>query len=106
MIRHGCAPFLECSTRGERRLSAFGARLIRWGNRSIEDLYQSSKRFEDGTSVNQLECNEFYSNLWDWYIFENPDLLILIRQWPGLSDMFGQPGHVCQATELWRIRNK
>jgi hypothetical protein len=22
----------------------------------------------------------------------------------GLSDKFGKPGHCCQATELWRIR--
>lgn len=33
------------------------------------------------------------------------ELLRVIRAYPGLSDIFGQPGHVCQATELWRIRN-
>jgi hypothetical protein len=28
-----------------------------------------------------------------------------LKHAPGLSDMFGQVGHACQAEELWRIRN-
>jgi hypothetical protein len=55
--------------------------------------------------VNQEEVIKLYSQLWDEYISENPDLLKLIRDASGLSDMFGQEGHCCQATELWRIRN-
>jgi hypothetical protein len=47
----------------------------------------------------------FYAQLWDEYIEENPELLSVIREASGLSDIFGQPGHMCQATELWRIRN-
>ena len=37
-------------------------------------------------------------------LFENPGLLDVLRAASGLSDIFGQPGHCCQATELWRIR--
>ncbi len=55
--------------------------------------------------VNAEWCAQWYAHLWDQYIFENPQLLPLLRAAPGLSDMFGQPGHVCQATELGRIRN-
>ena len=49
MIRHGTAPFLECSTRGERRLSAFNARPSMLNGRSIEEAYQCSKVLPDGS---------------------------------------------------------
>ena len=114
MLKHGVAPFLECSSRGEKRLSAFYARVR---GRSIEERYQAAKKFEDGSTglgwreakgkraVNMAEVRELYSRLWDEYIGAHPELLELIRAESGLCDMFGQPGHVCQATELWRIRN-
>lgn len=117
MIRHGEAPFLECSSKGDRRFSAFSARLHAWGGRSIEEIYQSAKVFEDGTTnlnwreakgkkaVNQATVAVLYSNLWDTYIQENPHLLQVLKEASGLSDIFGQEGHCCQATELWRIRN-
>ena len=116
MIRHGAAPFLECSSRGERRLSAFAARIHGRGNRSIENIYQAAKVFADGSTglswreakgrkpVNAAETRTLYATLWDEYIAENPALLRLIADASGLQDMFGQPGHCCQATELWRIR--
>lgn len=117
MIRHGVAPYLECSSAGDRRFSAFHARLRRYGNRSIEDLYQASKVFDDGSSglswraakgrraVNQDRCAELYRSLWVQYIKENPDLLDVLVAASGLSDRYGQKGHCCQATELWLIRN-
>lgn len=116
MIRHGQAPFLECSSRGERRLSAFAARIRSQGNRSIEELYQAAKVFADGSTglswrdakgrkaVNQAEVQALHAALWDDYMAENPALLRLILDASGLQDLFGQPGHCCQATELWRIR--
>jgi hypothetical protein len=117
MIKHGSAPYLECSSRGDKRFSAFYARIRKRGNRSIEDLYQAAKVFEDGSSglnwkqakgkraVNAAECHQLYSQLWDDYIEENPHLLPILKAASGLQDMFGQRGHCCQATELWRIRN-
>jgi hypothetical protein len=117
MIRHGSPPFLECSSKGDARLSAFSARLRSHGGRSIEEIYQAAKIFEDGATgltwkeakgrraVNMDEVRALYGRLWDAYIAENPHLLDVIREASGLSDIFGQQGNACQATELWRIRN-
>lgn len=116
MIKHGKEPFLECSSKGDKRFSAFYARLRVYGNKSIEEIYQAAKVFEDGETglswreakgripVNQDEVTKLYSKLWDQYIWENQHLLEVLKQYNGLSDMFGQKGHVCQATELWRIK--
>ena len=115
MIRHGTSPFLECSSRGDKRFSAFCAIL---NGASIETQYQAAKVFEDGTTnlnwrqakgkraVNMKEVSALYSQLWDQYIEEHPELLEVLITQSGLSDMFGRPGCNCQATELWRIRNK
>ena len=116
MIKHGEAPYLECSSRGDKRFSAFYARLKAYDNRSIEEIYQAAKVFEDGSTglswrqakgrkpVNIDEVRRLYSYLWDMYIIENPELLQVLLDASGVSDMFGQKGHQCQATELWRIR--
>jgi len=116
MISHGERPFLECSSRGDPRFSAFKARVRARGNRTIEEIYQAAKIFEDGSSgldwrgakgkraVNMDEVRALYSRLWDEYIEENPHLLEVLRAATGVSDIFGQIGHACQATELWRIR--
>ena len=86
------------------------------GNRTIEDIYQGAKVFEDGstglgwraakgrTAANMEEVQILYARLWDEYMNENPELMEVITAASGLSDIFGQPGHACQATELWRIR--
>ena len=122
MIKVGDPPYLECSTRGDKRFSPFYARPSCLKGFSIEDAYHAAKVFDDGETgldwrgakekkraghvvVNQDECNRLYSMLWDGYVRENPHLLDVLRSVPGLSDMFGQPGGPCQAVELWRIRN-
>lgn len=114
MIKHGVAPFLECSTSGDRRFSAFVAMVH---GVTIETRYQAAKIFSDGqtglswqlakgrAAVNQEEVQWLYGLLWDIYIAEHPELLFELREASGLRDIYGQPGHVCQATELWRIRN-
>jgi len=116
MIQHGTAPFLECSSRGDRRFSACAARIQGRGNKSIEEIYQAAKVFADGSTgltwreakgkraVNVDEVRALYSVLWDEYIAENPHLLSVLTGSTGLQDLFGQAGHACQATELWRIR--
>ena len=118
MISHGSPPFLECSSAGDRRFSAFHARIRSRGGATIEEIYQAAKVFEDGSTgldwrsakgrraVNRAEVSALYSRLWDEYVEENPELLDVLRAASGLSDKFGQNGHVCQATELWRIRNQ
>lgn len=114
MIQHGVAPFLECSSAGDKRFSAFYARV---NAASIESQYQAAKVFADGRTnlhwreakgrraVNQEDCAKLYAALWDQYIAAHPHLLMVLRAASGLSDIFGRPGTVCQATELWRIRN-
>jgi hypothetical protein len=116
MLKYGSAPYLECSSHGDRRFSAFAARLRGRGGRTIEEIYQAAKIFEDGSTgltwreakgrraVNASECAALYAKLWDEYIAENPHLLPVLRAATGVSDKFGQAGHCCQATELWRIR--
>lgn len=118
MVRFGQAPFLECSSKGDRRLSAFSARIRARGNRSIEAIYQAAKVFDKGETglgwrsakgrrpINIEEVRALYSQLWDEYIAENPHLVPVLVAASGLSDIFGQAGHACQADELWRIRNE
>lgn len=55
-------------------------------------------------AVNADEVRALYSVLWDEYIAENPHLLSVLIAASGLQVLFGQAGHACQATELWRIR--
>jgi len=50
MIQHGTAPFMECSSKGDKRFSAFYARVKFYGNKTIEDLYQGSKLFPGGVT--------------------------------------------------------
>lgn len=118
MIKHGKAPYLECSSKGDKRFSAFYARILDRENKTIEELYQAFKIFEGGftglswreakgkKAINQKEASEFYGMLWNEYMEDHPDLIILLCEASGLSDMFGQKGHCCQATELWRIREE
>lgn len=114
MVRHGTAPFHECSSAGDERFSAFFA-YVR--GKSIERWYQEAKVFEEGVDLdwrerrglgplNPKECRALYSDLWDEYIEKNQRLVEVLVSATGLSDMFGKPGHACQATELWRIRAK
>ena len=50
MIRCGMPPFLECSSRGDKRFSAFYARLEAYDNQTIESIYQAAKVFEGGVT--------------------------------------------------------
>lgn len=116
MLKRGTAPYLECSSRGDRRFSAFYARPASLGGRSIEEAYQAMKIFADGstnlhwraakgrTPVNQAACTTAYEQWWREWVAEQ-HLLPILQQHPGLSDMFGREGSVCQADILWRIRN-
>lgn len=116
MIKHGEAPFLECSSRGFKPFSAFYAKVKCRNNKSIEEIYQGAKIFEDGRTglswkeakgkkaVNQEEVTKLYHELWLLYLIENPNLIEKLENASGLSDMFGQKGHCCQATTLWEIK--
>src|SRR5690606_33555606 len=55
-------------------------------------------------AVNQEEVAQLYENLWREYLDENPRLKVVIRNARGIQDKFGQKGHICQATTLWKLR--
>jgi len=115
MLKFGTEPFLECSSKGDRRFSAFYARLKEYNNRSIEEIYQAAKILRDGRTglswqeakdrecANAVDVIQLYSKLWDIYFQENPHLLKVIKAYSGFSDMFGQTNHCCQAEEIYRI---
>lgn len=116
MLKFGQAPYLECSSKGDRRFSALFARPSWLGGMSIEEAYQGAKVFPDGATglgwrqakgrlaVNQEDCIALYDALWLEWVNEQ-GLLPVLKAASGLSDRFGQPGRVCQAEVLWRIRN-
>lgn len=118
MIRFGEAPYLECSSKGDRRFSAFYARPSMCKGQSIEEAYQAAKVFSDGSTglswqqakgrvcVNRIPVRKLYSKLWRAYIKEHPELLRVLQAASGLSDIFGRTGSACQAEELWAIRTK
>lgn len=112
MLKIGNAPFYECSSQGDKRFSAFYAHV---NGRSIEAQYQAAKVFADGSTglswrlakgrkaTNAKECAVLYEQLWRQYLAKYPELLELLKSKSGLSDRFGQQGHVCQAITLWKI---
>lgn len=115
MIRIGKAPYLECSSKGDKRFSAFYAKV---NGKSIEEQYQAAKVFQDGSTgltwkevkgkkpINIDEVSKLYKELWRRYLLDNPSLLRGIKQASGLSDIFGQKGHNCQALTLWELRKE
>jgi len=117
MVKRGRSPFLECSTRGDKRFSPFFARIKRYG-KTIEDIYQGAKVFPDGSTglgwkeakgrkcTNLDEVRELYDLLWEEYLEENPHLKDILVNVTGVSDRFGKEGETCQAETLWRLRDK
>lgn len=118
-IKFGEKPILECSSQGDKRFSAFFAHIRSKDNYSIETLYQGFKIFKGGPTglqvglsireakgrrpLNIEAAHQYYSDLWDIYFEENPELLDVIMQYNGFSDVFGQSGRCCQAEEIFRI---
>lgn len=117
MLKFGKAPYLECSSKGDKRFSAFYARPVSLKGKSIEESYQGMKVFADGSTglnwreakgkkaINAKECAIAYDKWWREWVEEQNLLPVLISA-TGLSDIFGQKGHVCQAEVLWRIREE
>lgn len=115
MIKCGKEPYLECSSRGDKRFSAFYARIKMYGNKSIEEIYQGAKIFADGRTglspreckgrkaINMPEVAKLYDKLWVIYLSENPELYKVLSQYNGYSDMFGREGCQCQAKSIYRI---
>lgn len=50
MLKYGEPPYLECSTKGDKRFSPFCARIESRRAMTIESIYQGAKIFADGTT--------------------------------------------------------
>lgn len=107
---------LECSSRGDKRFSAFYAKVtIRGVTDSIENWYQSCKRDEHGKipgKGKRVACmlnpytnhlltadslTAFYSSLWIKYFTNNPELLEYAKGFDTFTDMFRGKCVNCQA---------
>lgn len=114
MARIGTAPYLDCSSKGDKRFSSFYARIKCHQNQTIEVLYQSFKIFPSGSKnyavqnrngvvpVNLVEAMEFYRQLWCIYFNENPQLVRTLLASTGLFDPYGG----FQSEVLWSIRTR
>lgn len=116
---------LECSSTGDRRMSAFYAKVnFLFSQGTIEDFYQGAKRFngeqlstkeakgETPTSfvilkkeysVEQLSM--FYDYLWTLYFVQNPHYLDYINQFETFTDKFKGSSVNCQADTIQKIKD-
>lgn len=107
---------LECSTRGDKRFSAFCAYItINEKTDSIEHFYQQSKKTEDGSIAGKgkpfhhfvcpfcgLEfsgeyVSDLYKGLWIIYFNKHPELLEYATGFDDFNDMFKGKSVNCQA---------
>lgn len=107
---------LECSSRGDKRFSAFYANVeINGVSNSIETWYQMAKRNVEGDipgkgrpvayminpfTDNKLPATEltnFYYTLWLRYFKQNPNLLKYAQEFDSFTDMFRGKCKNCQA---------
>lgn len=109
---------LECSSKGDKRFSAFYAKINVYGKYdSIEGHYQNCKRDKDGyvagkgrkvTRVVILKGNEpielkpiyltaYYKLLWCCYLDAHPELVEYASAYDDYNDMFRGKAINCQA---------
>jgi len=109
---------LECSSKGDKRFSAFYARVFAFGEfDSIENHYQLSKRFGDfiptswqdakGKNPTHIELNgkkydlkmmpQWYKLLWVKYLDNSPHLVEHASQYDEFNDIFKGKSINCQA---------
>ena len=116
MIR---SSILECSSKGDRRFSAFYAYINLFGvYDSIENHYQNSKKFNRGfvknpkgmnpdfIEVNKIEVDseyltDFFNLLWVIYLDEHPELISYASKFKDFHDIFkGKNTINCQADSV------
>ncbi len=112
---------LECSSKGDKRFSAFYAKVKAFGKYdSIENHYQLCKRFGEfvpetwkdakGKTPTHFELNGveydlkylsmWYDMLWLKYLDENPGLVEYASQFDDFGDMFKGKSINCQADTI------
>jgi hypothetical protein len=114
----GHMKILECSSKGDKRFSAFYAKITAWKRfDSIENHYQTCKRFDDfvpigwqdgkGREPTHIELNgkrydkrflsQWYKMLWVNYLDNNPELVEYARGFDDFNDIFKGKSQNCQA---------
>lgn len=105
---------LECSSQGDKRFSAFYARVSFFGNiNSIENIYQSVKRDVYGNPVGKGKkvdhisikgtklppkyLTPLYKMLWVKYLDNNPQLVEYAKTFDAFTDKFRGRCINCQA---------
>lgn len=105
---------LECSSKGDKRFSAFYAKVKVFGlEDSIERHYQNCKRDENGCHVNKGESvkyivingkkisaiflTAYYKLLWCSYLDHNEHLVEYAKSFDDYNDMFKGKAVNCQA---------
>ena len=109
---------LECSSKGDKRFSAFYAKIDVYGDYdSIENHYQLSKRFGNeapsswkdakgktpthfhlkGFDVDINLLSQFYKVMWVKYLDEHQELVEYASQFDDFNDMFKGKSTNCQA---------
>jgi len=121
MKRCGKPPYLECSVNGDKRFSMYHATITTpHGIKTIAEIYNASKKFNstsgllnaDSIPINRNELYILHEHLWDQYLKENINLILVLINASGLSDEFAQDNlpeidsFPDTATTLWRLRNK
>lgn len=108
---------LECSSRGDKRFSAFYAKVSVFGRYdSIENHYQKAKRLKNGDIagkgkkpdkliINNKEYDikyltPFYNMLWIKYLDQNQDLVTFAEEYEDFNDMFKGRSINCQANSI------
>ncbi len=117
LVLSGQKKILECSSKGDKRFSAFYARVKAFGiMASIEDHYQLVKRFPEvphtcrdakGKKPTHICINshdlhadylsEWYASLWIKYLDEHPELVKYAQEFDDFHDMFRGKSVNCQA---------
>lgn len=112
---------LECSSKGDKRYSAFYAKTTVFNKYdSIENHYQLSKRFGNivpntwrdskgrkpthfninGKDIDVKYLSSFYKLLWCKYLDEHPELVEHAKQFDEFNDMFKGNSINCQANVI------
>lgn len=112
---------LECSSKGDKRFSAFYAKVKIFGKYdSIENHYQLCKRIGDfmpkiwrdvkgkapthfhldGFDYDLRYLSSFYDLLWVSYLDKNPDLVEYAKEFDDFNDIFKGKSKNCQADSI------
>lgn len=118
---------LECSSKGDKRFSAFYAKVEVFGKyASIEEHYQFSKQFLSFTPKNILQCkglkptsvkindiilhakylSQWYTYLWIKYLDQHPELVQYAKGFDDFNDIFKGKSINCQADVIRKYIKK